>query len=127
MKIKDLLKKYKALTPEIVRTDYHMSLLNVDTMDLKRRIPALAEKKDQELVAYIAAIYRRCDSDNPEYDSKLDEEMVRLALRTDKFNGGRPDGMISDDVRTPAEEGVWEEITSIYDDVVDAENDRLHK
>lgn len=117
MKVKDFLRKYNVLSKEISNVDFHMNLLNIDLEELKRRIPELKDKNDQELLKYVSLIFKKCDSLNPEYDSKLDEEMVRIGLRTDKFYGGHKNGLFEDDGFE-----FNAELTSIYDDYIDIDN-----
>ena len=88
MNIRELLKKNRLLTKKIINVDYHMDLLNYDVENFKYKIPQLREMTEAEVVNYIIDVYSKCDLNNPEYDSKIDEEMTRIALRTNVFYGG---------------------------------------
>ena len=127
MTVRYLLKKHNALTKEISRIDYHMDLLNVSVNSLKRVIPELNGKTEEELVTAIEAIYRKCDSASPIYDSELDQQMVRLGLRTDKFPQSYPGKNIYGSLDSAPEQGIGDEMTSVYDDYVDSDNDRMHR
>lgn len=124
MKVKDFLRKYNVLSKEISNVDFHMNLLNVDLEELKRRIPELKDKNDQEVLKYISLIFKKCDSSSPEYDSKLDEEMVRIGLRTDKFYGGHNNNIWNNGMFHDDGFGFGTEPISIYDDYIDNEAER---
>jgi len=124
MKVREFLIKNNVLNQEIGNVDFHMNLLNIDLDELKRRIPKLKEKNEQELLDYIIQIYKKCDSSNPEYDTNLDEQMVKIGLRLfdtipgpynrNKWNTG----LFEDDGF-----GFGTEPTSLYDDYIDKTND----
>ena len=122
MKVKDFLNKYGALNKEIRNIDYHISLLDMDIKKLKSRIPQLIEKSDQEVLNFILSIYKKCDSLSPYYDSKFDEEIVRMSLQTHVFNiypnfeDNFPYDNYNFEPNNPS--------TSLYDDYIDLENDR---
>ncbi len=122
MKVKDFLNKYGALNKEIRNIDYHISLLDMDIKKLKSRIPQLIEKSDQEVLNFILSIYKKCDSLSPDYDSKFDEEIVRMSLQTHVFNiyhnfeDNFPYDSYYFEPNNPP--------TSLYDDYIDLENDR---
>ena len=124
MTVKDFLRKYNVLSKEISNVDFHMNLLNVDLEELKLRIPELKGKNDQEVLKYLSLIFKKCDSSSPEYDSKLDEEMVRIGLRTDKFYGGHNNNIWNNGMFHDDGFGFGAEPTSIYDDYTDNEAGR---
>ena len=88
MNIRELLKKNRLLTKKIINVDYHMDLLNYDVENFKYKIPQLRGMTEAEVVNYSIDVYSKCDLNNPEYDSKIDEETTRIALRTNVFYGG---------------------------------------
>ena len=127
MKVKDFLSENNALSDEIRNVDYHMSLLYVDLDDLKNKIPELKDKNDQELLEYILWIYKVCNASDPEYDSEVDANMVRIGLKTDVFPGGHSHNKWSTGTFADDGYGFGDEPTSIYDDYVDSENEKSIK
>ena len=104
-----------------------MDLLNVSIASLRRVLPELNGKTELEILAAIKAIYRKCDSSSPEYDSELDQQMVRLGLSTDKFPHSYPGKNIYGSLDSAPEQGIGDEMTSVYDDFVDSESDRMQR
>jgi len=127
MKIGDLLRKYGLLSKEIVDINYHMNALHCDVKHLKSIVPELFDKNGEELALCIKEIFDKCDSSNPEYDAKLDEEMTRMGLKTDVFYPGYNhnkwnNGMFEDDGF-----GFGTEPSSLYDDYIDSMSDEEHR
>ena len=62
---------------------------------------------------------QKCNVDNPDYDSKLDEEITRIGLKTDAFAGHNKNkwdnGSFEDDYF-----GFGTSISSSYDDYIDS-------
>ena len=85
MTVRELLTKYKMLDDNIKRISFHLGVLNSDPNELVFRILKEKEMKEPELAVAVFTLILRCDVNNPEYDAKLDEEMVRFCLKTDKF------------------------------------------
>ena len=118
MIIKDLLRKNNLLTKEISIVNYHMNLLNCDVEELKARIPKLRDKNDQEIINYIIDIFDKCDQNSANYDSKIDEEMTRIGMKTDVFYGRHCNSKWNRD--TDDYYGFGNEITSEYDNYIDS-------
>ena len=85
MTVRELLTKYKMLDDNIKRISFHLGVLSSDPKELVFRILKEKEMKEPELAVAVFTLILRCDVNNPEYDAKLDEEMVRFCLKTDKF------------------------------------------
>lgn len=85
MTVRELLTKYKMLDDNIKRISFHLGVLNSDPNELVFRILKEKEMKEPELAVAVFTLILRCDVNNPEYDAKLDEEMVRFCLKTDRF------------------------------------------
>ena len=121
MRLIELYKKNKRKNREIIDVDYHMNLLYQDLDYLKNSIPELNGMSEEETLDYFDSIYRKCNSSNPEYDSKLDENMIRIGLRTNEFysyHDNLSNGAFADS-------GVGDTPSSLYDDFIDAQNDDL--
>lgn len=127
MTVKDLLKKKDLITKEIINIDYHMEFLKCDIKELKEKMPELREKTDEDLAYYIVDMYHKANASSENYDPELDEEMTRIGLKTNDFHDGKKcnkwnTGMFEDDGF-----GFGNTVTDLYDDYIDAENDRVRK
>ncbi len=127
MLVENLLKKYKLLDNNIKRIDYHMSTLRSDANALVRRVLDLNDLEEPELATTIYTLILRCDYNNPAYNAKLDEEMTRFGMETDKYDNNRPQriwyraNMIDD-----SDYGTTEMYTDMVDDQIDFQNDVEH-
>ena len=124
MRVREFLKQNNVLNEEIKNVDFHMNLLNMNLDDLKSKIPELKDKSNIEILNYITMIFKKCDSLNPEYDSQLDTDMVRIGLKTDQFYVGHNYNIWNNDTFTDDGFGLGTEFTSMYDDYIDSENER---
>lgn len=121
MQIVDLLRKNNKLTKEIKNINFHFNLLTCDLEYFKMKIPALRDKSNEEIANFVVEVFNKCDSSKEEYDYKLDEEMTRIGLRTDVFNGRYTHNKWDEELFEDDNFGFGQEITSIYDDYIDSE------
>ena len=104
-----------------------MRVLDTDAEELAFRILNQKDVPEAELAVTIYTLILRCDSNNPEYSSKLDEEMTRFGLKTDKYDNNRPHskwhhGTLYSD----SDPGISEMYTDMYDDYQDFQSDVEH-
>ena len=130
-KVKDILKAYGLYNDELARINYHLNIFGCDLKTLitklsKNGIMVTSKNITEEEMAYIIEdLIRKCDMNNPEYDSKIDEEMTRIGHKTDQFDCSHKcskwnNGMLSDDGY-----GTGSEIMDIYDSCVDSMNESV--
>jgi len=119
--IRDLLKKYDMYGKKVINTDYHLNILNHNVNSVLSRLarenlveidPGLSE---EELAGLVLDLINKCDVQNQDYDSKLDEEMTRIGIATDKFRAFSNYSAWDDDFSCGTS------FTSIYDDYVDSQ------
>lgn len=126
MRVDNLLKKYNLLDDSIKRIDYHMGVLSEDADDLVLKILNQKEVPEAELAVTIYTLILRCDSNNPEYSSILDEEMTRFGLKTDKFDTKPHSKWHYGTLYSDSDPGVSEMYTDMYDDYQDFQSDVEH-
>ena len=125
--IKNLLKKYGLYSGKISEINYHLNILDYNAEQLVMRLArngliVLPQNLSEEvLVKIVLDLILKCDINNPDYDPKIDEEMIRIGMKTDQFYGGHnhniwANGMFHDDGF-----GFGTEPTSIYDDYIDSD------
>lgn len=119
--VKDLLKKYKLYTTQIININYHLNVMWCEAQYLVFKVVGLTGLTEEELAKVLYELILKCDSNNPNYDVKIDEEMTRRGNSTDVFYGGRNhnkwnNGLFEDDGF-----GFGTEVTSIYDDYQDSD------
>ena len=89
--VKQLFDKYGLYQEEIGRINYHFNVLSCNVDELLTKLVKddfINDTSDlpEEVVANVLLqIIKRCDQRNPEYSPKLDEEMTRIGLKTDRF------------------------------------------
>lgn len=123
MTIEKLLKKEKLLTKKMIALDYNTQLLNeeVDTFfNLLINYKYLSQKPNlqgRELALYVAELVNRVnDMDNPNYDAKLNMEIVRYTNRTNIYKGPKFNEL--DEYET-------DRLTDIYDDYIDSQSGNM--
>lgn len=122
--VKKLLKKYDLYDKSIASIDYHMNVLDSDAVNLIARLEkdgyiSDIDSKDMESIAKtLCSLIKSCDASKPNYNSKLDEEMIRYGLQTDTIHAKKNrNELYSDD---------GGELTSIYDKNIDIMNDNIN-
>ena len=118
MTVRELLTKYKMLDDNIKRISFHLGVLSSDPKELVFRILKERDMKDAELAVAVFTLILRCDINNPEYDAKLDEEMIRFCMKTDKIPSSNKHNSPGNDLYE-----MNEMLTDIIDDQVDFQND----
>lgn len=124
MEVERLLKKYNLLDDNIKRIAYHTGTLRCDSSELVRKILNINDLKGPELATTIYTLILRCDYYNPAYNKKLDEEMTRFGMQTDKYDNNRPTriwhraNMIDD-----SDYGTNKMYTDMIDDQIDFQSD----
>lgn len=125
--VRELFRKYNKFSKEIDTINFHLNVLNCNVDDLLARlrkdnvIDVPKDIDEEKLSELIVRIIQRCNMDNPDYDSKLDEEMTRIGLKTDAFYGGHNKnkwnngGLFEDDYY-----GFGTSTSSSYDDYIDS-------
>lgn len=87
--VETLLKKYGKWTPEMKMVNYHMG---INKYDPKALLDILSRDKvieidpnnisEEQLAEVILRLIKKCNASNPEYDSKINEEMTRIGMNT---------------------------------------------
>lgn len=122
--VEQLLKKYNLFIPEIIKIGYHISIMRNEAETLVSKVSGLKDLSESDLAHTLYQLILKCDSENPNFDAKVYEEMARQGYDADKFPGGYNHGIWTgrlDDF------GMGNEITSIYDDYVDSLWDKEEK
>ena len=128
-KVKAILNENNMLNETIMKTNYHMNILNADIDILLNKLSreglvSLKEGMTEEEVAeLLVSLIDKCNMENELYDKELDEEMTRIGLglneqistrnTPNKWDNG---GMFHDDGF-----GVGSELTSSYEDYMDSQ------
>lgn len=126
--IENLLKKYGLYSEEIKNIDFHMNILKSDAKELVARlsrdglVSLEIELTEEELAKLILELMLKCDVNNPNYNTKLDEEMTRIGMKTDHFLGGHNKNIWNNGFFEDDGFGFGTEPTSIYDDYIDSQN-----
>ncbi len=87
--VETLLKKYGKWTPEMKMLNYHINIMKYDPkalLDILSRDKVIEidpnNISEEQLAEVILRLIKKCNAVNPEYDSKLDEEMTRIGMNT---------------------------------------------
>lgn len=119
-KVRDVLRKNNLYTKQIENIIYHLNISNCSAEELLYSITQKVGLSSEEIARELYDLIMKCDSNNKDYDYKLDEEMTRFGTRTSVFYGGHchnkwQTGTFEDDGF-----GFGTEITSLYDDYIDS-------
>lgn len=124
IKVIDLLKKYNLYTKKILDINFHLNILNTEANLLVLRIKGIKDLEEKDLAVIILDMILKCDQTNPEYDQKLDLEMTRFGLKTDKFYGRHHHGPWVNETFEDDYFGFGTSPVKDYDDLVDLENEK---
>lgn len=123
--VMNLFQKYNKFSKEIGILNFHLNILNCNVDDLLAKlrkdniVDIPKDISEEELSELIVRVIQKCNVDNPDYDSKLDEEITRIGLKTDVFAGHNKNkwnnGSFEDDYF-----GFGTSISSSYDDYIDS-------
>lgn len=119
MIVRELLVKYKLFNSKIEAIAYHLSILNQPVKYMVERLTSLgyfeSGKKytEEEKAIIICDVINKCDINSDDYNSKLDENIVRICLKTNKFPKRSKSSHMEDD-------GNEVSVTSILDDYNDS-------
>ncbi len=134
IKIRTLLEKNGLYYEGLKVVDYHMNILSKDTATLLARLvkEGLIEIPNditqKQLAELMLGLIQKCDANNPNYDSKIDEEMTRIGNYTDReqyvniihtSSRNNNGGLYEDD-----ESGYGTDLTSLYEDLRDSRHKR---
>ena len=111
MPIIKLLEKYNLYTKQILEINYHMSILDKDANYVVMKVLGLSNLPEKELAELVYGLILKCDAKNNEYDSRIDEEMIRIGLSTNLFYGKKIKNWTDDN----------SQVTSLYDDFQDSD------
>ena len=87
IQVKNLLNKYNLYTKEIQHINYHLNVGWCNASMLVKKVVGLENLTEEELVQIVYGLILKCDSTREDYDYKIDEEMTRIGLKTNKFYG----------------------------------------
>ena len=89
--VRELFKKYKLFNKEISKMNFHLNVLCCNSEKLLKQLSDSGviiiseEMEEKDVAVFLETLIEKCDMDNPNYDSVLDEEMTRIGMRTDRF------------------------------------------
>ena len=122
MKVGNLLKKYNLYDERIKNINYHLDIFTLDAEYLVFKVLGIKNLTEKELANILLELINKCDMKNPYYDAKIDEEMTRIGIGTDKFYGGHNHNIWNNNNFSDDGFGFGTEPTSLYDDYIDSQS-----
>lgn len=121
MTVEKLLKKYKLYTKSIIEINRILNVMWCDADYLAFKVAGATGLTEKQLAELIYKLILKSDVTNPEYDAKINEEMIRVGFRTNIFPGGQNhnkwnNGLFEDDCF-----GFGRTATDLYDEYQDSD------
>lgn len=122
-----LLEKNELLTQSRFDLAENISLLDRNLIDIISCFPEMNEMSRKEQANYIAELIDNSIMTNENYDSKIEEKLIRFGLRTDKFYGRHNHNLWNNGYFEDDYFGFGKPVLDILDQYIDDENDLKHE
>ena len=123
LSVGDLLRKHHLYTKDVDIINYHLNVMWCEAKYLVFKVTGLTDLTEDELATVVYSLILKCDANNKDYDSKIDEEMTRIGNRVNIYPSGYIKGVSDKYLLKKDDFFVVDEPISEYYDFIDLEDE----